>query len=411
MNMPFSLRVGLRYAAARRRSQSVSFLSRVSIIGLTVGVSLLVTVLSVMNGFDRELQQRILALVPQGTISYQGGIYDWRKLQQRLEAMDGIEAAAPMVQLEGLVRFRDKAEAIGLYGFDPTTEARVSRMPEFIDPEPLKRLADDEAVIMLGKGIADNLGAKLGDRVMVIIPSAGSGGRTPKVGYFELVQIVRTNTELDAVIALSSLSVAAALTDTPNAVTAMKLKVRDLFAAQSIVNGALNQLEPGYRGTNWTRRQGNLYHAIQVSKRLVGLLMSLIVAIAAFNVVSTLVLVVVDKQGDIAILRTLGASDKTVMTIFMFQGAFIGLVGTSLGLAVGCLLALGVEEFVRMIEALFSVQFLKSDAYPLTYLPTDIRMDDLIQVALTSLGLCFLATIYPAWKASRVRPAEALRYE
>jgi len=148
-----------------------------------------------------------------------------------------------------------------------------------------------------------------------------------------------------------------------------------------------------------------------VSKRLVGLLMSLIVAIAAFNVVSTLVLVVVDKQGDIAILRTLGASDKTVMTIFMFQGAFIGLVGTSLGLAVGCLLALGVEEFVRMIEALFSVQFLKSDAYPLTYLPTDIRMDDLIQVALTSLGLCFLATIYPAWKASRVRPAEALRYE
>lgn len=411
MSLPLSAFIGLRYTSSKRRSQSISFLSAVTITGLAVGVGLLITVLSVMNGFNRELRERILGLAPQAAIYHYDGIEDWPDTVSVLEQDPNILAAAPFVQLYALFNYRKNTEAAVLYGFDPEQERRVSILHEFVDKDLLARIQGDEPVVVLGKTIADKLGVALDQKIMVVVPSAKSGSRAPKIDYFTVAGIVESKTELDASLVLTSLARAAGFTNNKTRVTGVRLKVGDLFAAPTIVYENLVALGPGYYGSNWTRTHGNLYHAIKMSKQLVGLLMSLIVAIAAFNVVSTLVLVVADKQGDIAILRTLGASTRRIMAIFMVQGTTIGLIGTGLGVLGGCLLTFAVQDFVQLIEYLFGVQFLKSDVYPLTYLPTEVLVSDIVRVSFTALSMSILATLYPAWKASRVNPAEALRYE
>lgn len=411
MSKPFSFFIGLRYVGARRKSQSVAFLSRVSMLGLTVGVGLLILVLSVMNGFDKELRQRILGLVPQASIHHYQGVDDWQALKKTLESDEQIVAAAPFVQLNGLVSYRGKTSATMLYGFDPEAEGQVSLINENIDGDVLQRLEAGESLLLLGKGIADELGVKVGENIMVIIPNTHSTAGTPEIAYLELGGVVESKTELDASLALTSIQQAAKLAGNESVVSGVRLKLKDLFAAPGVVYRIVAELGPGYYGNNWTRTHWNLYQAIHMSKNLVGLLMSLIVAIAAFNVVSTLVLVVVDKQGDIAILRTLGASSRQIMAIFIIQGCGIGIIGTFLGLLFGCGFSLVLEPMVAVIEAIFNVQFLKSDVYPLTYLPSEIRLGDILYVAGTAIGMSVLATLYPAWKASRVQPAEALRYE
>lgn len=408
MNLP--LFIGLRYTGARSRTQLVSFFSGVSICGLVVGVGLLVTVLSIMNGFDRELRERILGLVPQAAIYERGGIDDWAALQQRLQQQEGVVAAAPFVQLEGLVSYRGKAEPVVLYGLEPAEEKRVSLIADFLDEATLKDLAEQPSQLILGYNIADRMGVTEGEQIMMVVPSADSGA-APRLAYFNLLKILRSQTELDNALALTHISDAAELTATPEAVTGMRLKVADLFAARDLVWDVVLDFGFGYFGSSWINTHGNLYQAIQMSKKLITLLMSLIVAIAAFNVVSTLVMVVVEKQGDIAILRTFGASTSSIMAIFMVQGSVIGLLGTLLGLVFGILLTFAVEPLLRLFEMLFAVQFLKSDVYPLTYLPTQIKVDDLLQVGLIALTMSFLATIYPAWRASRSQPADVLRYE
>lgn len=409
--MNLSLFIGLRYTGARRRSRSVSFLSGVSVAGLAVGISLLVLVLSVMNGFDRELRERILGLVPQAAIYHREKIEDWQSLKRRLETLDGVAAAAPFVELHGLVSHRNATAAVVLYGFDPIAEASVSLINEYVLPEVRARLLDQQAVLLLGKNVADELGVSTGDKVMVVVPNAATRAATPSLAYFEVAQVIESKTELDATLALTSLSQAANLSGFPERVSGVRLKLDQLFQAPNLMYRVGLELGPEYYSSNWTRTHWNLYQAIQMSKNLVGLLMSLIVAIAAFNVVSTLVLVVVDKQGDIAILRTLGASGRQIMLVFVVQGAIIGVMGTGLGVIFGCLFALSVESVVAGVELLFGVQFLQSDVYPLTYLPTEIRLSDITSVVITALSMSLLATIYPAWKATRVQPAVALRYE
>lgn len=408
MNLP--LFMGLRYTGARSKTQLVSFFSGVSICGLVVGVGLLITVLSIMNGFDRELREKILGLVPQAAVFERGGIDDWQALQEKLEQVQGVVAAAPFVQLEGLVSFGGRAEPVVLYGLEPEQEIRVSRIAEFLDQRVLDALADGSSQLILGFNIADRLQVKEGDQVMMVVPSS-EGASAPRLAYFNLLKILRTHTELDNALAITYINEAAQLTPTPAAVSGMRLKVQNLFAARDIVWEAIVELGYGYYGSSWINTHGNLYQAIQMSKKLVTLLMSLIVAIAAFNVVSTLVMVVVEKQGDIAILRTFGASTTTIMAIFMVQGSFIGLLGTLLGLGFGLLLTLVVEPLLRLVEAVFGMQFLKSDVYPLTYLPTELSAQDLIQVGSIALVMSFLATLYPAWRASRSQPADVLRYE
>jgi len=410
MNLP--LFIALRYTGSRRKSRSVSFLSGVSIVGLAVGVSLLILVLSVMNGFDRELRERILGLVPQAAIYHRDHIDDWRGLTARLQQQDNIIAAAPFVQLSGLVSYRNKAEAVALWGFDPIAEKKVSLINRFVPHSIQQRLDDNQALILLGKGVAEKLAVEEGDTVMVVVPNGGVGrSRTPRVDYFDVAKVIESKTQLDASLALMSLHHAARLNGTPNRVSGMRLKIDDLFQAPKIVYQTTLALGPGYYSSNWTRTHWNLYQSIHMSKNLVGLLMSLIVAIAAFNVVSTLVLVVIDKQGDIAILRTLGISGRQVMGIFIAQGTVVGLFGTLVGIVAGCLMALGIEDGVSLVETVFDVQFLQSDVYPLTYLPTEIRITDILSVGLTAILMSLLATLYPAWKASRVQPAQALRYE
>lgn len=409
MQLPLPFYIGLRYTAARRKSQMVSFLSAISISGLVVGVGLLIVVLSVMNGFDRELRERILGLVPQAVINERGGLEDWQSLRQQLEQDPDIVAATPFVQLNGLINHRKNTTPVMLYGVDPEIEYSLSLIHEYVDKNTFYSLNNSEPGILLGKILAEQLQVAVTDKVMLVMPGTTHSAAT--FGYFQVRGIIESNTELDNSLAITSLEQASALSSTPGRVTGLRLKLDDLFIAPEIVYQNLIKLGPNYSGSNWTRTYGNLYEAIRMSKSLVGLLMFLIVAIAAFNVISTLVMVVIDKQSDIAILRTLGASTKKIIGIFMVQGSTIGLIGTSIGIIAGCLLSLVAEDLVRLVESLFNVQFLKSDVYPLTYLPTEILLTDILRVGFIAFAMSFFAALYPAWKASKVEPAEALRYE
>ncbi len=402
--------IGLRYTGRLQKNQFVSFFSGVSICGLIVGVGLLIAVLSIMNGFDRELREKILGLVPQAAVYQREGVEDWQALQTKLEQQPRVIAASPFVQLEGLVSFRGKAEPVSLFGIEPEEEASVSRLQEFLTLEVQNQLKQNSKNLVLGKTIADRLALQDGDEVMMIVPSEQSG-HAPKIEYFTVLKILHTQTELDNTLAITSLLTAAKLSGSPNKITGMRLKVDDLFDAREIVWRAVVNLGSQYYGSSWLNTHGNLYQAIHMSKKLIALLMSLIVAIAAFNVVSTLVMVVVEKQGDIAILRTFGASTHQIMAVFIVQGCLIGLVGSGLGVAFGVMLAKFIQSLVTLLEHALNTQFLKSDVYPLTYLPTEISWHDLLQVGLTALIMSFFATLYPAWRASRTVPAEILRYE
>lgn len=414
--MNLSTFIGLRYTGAKGQSQSVSFLAGVSMLGLAVGVSLLILVLSVMNGFDRELREKILGLAPQAAIYHRQSIDDWRVLRDQIEGVPGVVAAAPFVQLEGLVSHRNEAMFVSIFGFDPDAEQRVSLINDYVLPEVQARISAGEKIILLGKNIAQKLAVEVGDKVMLVVPDKTRSSGSPTIAYFEVGQVIESKTELDSTLALTSLRHASLLLGNGGAVSGLRLKLVDLFQASSVAYKVTSQLNAEdfstpYYSSNWTRTHWNLYQAIQMSKSLVGMLMSLIVAIAAFNVVSTLVLVVIDKQGDIAILRTLGVSGRGVMAIFMVMGAAIGVLGTLAGVLIGCLFALGVQDFVLMVESVFGLQFLQSDVYPLTYLPSEIRASDIVSVTFTALAMSLLATIFPAWKASKIQPAEALRYE
>lgn len=408
--MKLALAIGLRYAGTKKHNALLAFLARISIVGLALGVGLLITVLSVMNGFDRELKEKILALMPQGIIYHNDGINDWPVLQRRLKQQQGVVGASPFVELNALVAQDTKAEPIVLYGINPQEEAQVSDLYRYITQSVMDQLSEGFKGLVLGEPLADKLRLQVGDQVMVIVPDAQNQGAT-KIEYFTVLGILQTKTELDQHLAITSLEAAAALNGTSHQVSGMRLKLTDLYEARSLVWQAVMGLGEGYYGTSWMTTHGNLYTAIQMSKNLVGLLMSLIVAIAAFNVVSTLVMVVVEKQGDIAILRTLGLSTYQIMQIFMVQGTLIGFIGTSLGVLAGLGLSLCVETLVRGIESVFHVQFLKTDVYPLTYLPSQIVWPDVLSVAATAMAMSFIATLYPSYKAARIQPAEALRYE
>lgn len=430
----FSWYVGSRYTQSRKNSQLVSFLSAISMSGLVVGVALLVMVLSVMNGFDRDLREKILGLVPQASIYKSRGINDWPSAVETIESVKGVSSAAPFIQLNALASYRKNTTPLLLYGIDVEKEKKVSLLQSFISDASLTRLRTEANTLILGKGLADKLGIEKDARLMMISPSSKSISSSPQIGYFTVIDIIHSQTELDQAIALTQIESAAKLrgsvappvtinkkdnaadislyTKSERVVAdGIRLKVDDIFQAPNVAYDVLKELDATYYQSNWTRTHGNLYYAIQMSKNMVGLLMSLIVAIAAFNVVSTLIMVVVDKQGDIAILRTLGATGRTIMMSFIAQGCLIGFTGVALGVGLGCLGALGLESFVRIIESFFQVQFLKSDVYPLTYLPTEIRLSDLVQVSATAFVLTLIASLYPAWRASKVAPAEALRYE
>lgn len=403
--------VGARYGISRRHSQLVSFISSLSIASLVIGVALLVLVMSIMNGFDRELRERILGIMPQATIYQRYGIEEPQPLIDELEAHPQVLAAAPFVQLQGLLAHQKRVSPVNLFGIDPAQEARLSSLKEYLPEQGFDQLSQSSQGILIGRGIADTLQVEPGDSVSLIIPRTGGGNPTPNIRMLTVLAVFDSGTEIDHGLALMGLEAASSLSEFPGTVTGIRLQVNDLFSAPAVVRQLVNALPPGFYGSDWTRTQGNLYEAIHMSKNLVEMLLFLIIAIAAFNLVSTLIMVVVDKQGDIAILRTLGASTGEIIGIFMVQGGLIGLIGTALGVAVGVLLSLCVTDAVQWLERLLNVRFLESDVYPISYLPSDLQWSDVAQIGVTALIISFFAALYPAWRASRVQPAEALRYE
>ena len=407
----FTFLVGARYGVSRRHSQLVSFISSLSIAGLIIGVALLVLVMSIMNGFDRELRERILGILPQAMIFHREGIAEPQALIEDLLKHPQVVAAAPFVQLQGLLAHQKQVSPVNVYGIDPDQEIQLSSLKDFLPQQALQQLAGAGQGVVIGKGIADKLDVEVGDSLTLIIPRSGETRLTPNIRMLEVLAIFDSGTEIDHGLALMNLQQASQLSPFPGRVSGIRLQVDDLFNASPAVHDIVSKMPYGFYGTDWTRTQGNLYEAIHMSKSLVEMLLSLIIAIAAFNLVSTLIMVVVDKQSDIAILRTLGASTREIISIFMVQGGLIGLIGISVGVVLGVLLSLWVTDVVQWLERALDVRFLQSDVYPISYLPSDLQWPDVVQVALTALVISFLAALYPAWRASRVQPADALRYE
>jgi lipoprotein-releasing system permease protein len=298
-----------------------------------------------------------------------------------------------------------------LESIDPAQEARISVLEQYLPSGSFAQLNQHASAVIIGQGVADKLQAKAGDKITLIVPRSSDTNAAPGILMLEVVAILKSNTNVDQSLALMNLNAASQASEFPGKVSGIRLKLDDLFASQEVVFKLINELPAGYYGSDWTRTHGTIYEAIHMSKQLVGMLLFLIIAIAAFNLVSTLIMVVVDKQGDIAILRTQGASSKEIIGIFMVQGGLIGLTGTSVGAVLGVLLSYVVTDAVSGFERLTGIQFLHSDVYPISYLPSDLQWIDVLQVTLTSLVICFFAALYPAWRASRVQPAEALRFE
>ncbi len=414
----FTFMIGARYGISRRHSQLVSFISRLSTAGLVIGVALLIVVMSIMNGFDRELRERILGIMPQAMVYHREGIANYQDLITQLKSDKRIIAAAPFVQIQGLLTYQKRVAPINLFGIDSIAESKLSVLEQYLPVGTFAALQANSQAVIVGQGIADKLHIGVGEKITLIIPHSNSSASnnadadsTPSILMLEILAILKSNTEVDQSLALMNLEAASQVSAFPGKVSGVRLQVTDLFEAPHIVFDAVNKLPNGYYGSDWTRTYGNVYHAIHMSKQLVTMLLFLIIAIAAFNLVSTLIMVVVDKQGDIAILRTLGASSLEIIGIFMVQGGLIGFIGTAIGGVVGVLLSLVVTDLVSGIEKISGVQFLHSDVYPISYLPSDLQWPDVLQVLLTALIISFFASLYPAWRASRVQPADALRYE
>lgn len=415
MFRPLSLFVGLRYTAAKRGNHFISFISLVSMLGLMLGVAALIVVLSVMNGFDRELKQRILGMVPHATISEYGtSMRDWPSVAERLVLSDQVEAAAPFVQAQGMLTNAGRVHGVLVNGIDPEFETDVSIIANHFTYGSLDNLAPGEYGIVLGELLARFIGAGVGDKVTLVLPEASVSiaGIVPRLKRFDVVGIFSVGAELDASLAYVHIDDAARLKRlSQGEVDGVRVKFDDLFAAPRLIRSLAESFDRPLYVSDWTRTHGNLFQAIQLEKRMIGLLLFLIVFVAAFNIVSTLVMVVTDKRNDIAILRTMGATPGGIMRIFMVQGTVIGFIGTTLGLILGIILALTVSDLVAWVERVLGIQFLSADVYFISYLPSQLQLNDLLLITTTAFSISFLATLYPAWKASRTQPAEALRYE
>ncbi len=382
-------------------------------IGLILGVMVLIIVMSVMNGFDREMQTRVLGMVPHGTISQPNGMADWPLLLDTLSASPDVVAAAPYIESQGLLSQDSVTRGAMVFGIDPETHGKVSIVGEHFVAGQLTDLQPGRFGIVLGDILAQILGVQVGDSVTLMVPevSVSIAGLAPRFKRFEVVGLFRVGAEMDSGLALINIQDAAKLLRMGDKVDGVRIRVADLFQAREITWNLAINLPGRYMVSDWTRTQGNLYKAIQMEKRMIGLLLVMIVAVAAFNIVSSLVMLVQDKQGDIAILRTMGASPSQIMGIFIVQGSMIGVIGVFIGTVLGVAGALSIDRIIGFIEKLFGIQFIDGSVYFISYFPSELQWTDVGWITGVSLVLSLLATLYPAYRASRISPAEALRYE
>ncbi|HZN85360.1 MAG TPA: lipoprotein-releasing ABC transporter permease subunit [Burkholderiales bacterium] len=413
--MRYELLVGLRYTRAKRRNHFISFISLISMAGIALGVAALIVVLSVMNGFQQELRQRILAVVSHVQLSGPGNrLDDWRAVAKGALEHPRVREAAPYINAQGMLTHGQGVRGAIVRGVLPAEEERVADIGRHMRSGSLAELKPGGFGIVLGGELARALGALPGDKVALIAPQGQvtPAGVIPRLKQFTVVGTFDIGMfEYDSSLALMHLADAQTLYRLGGAVSGVRLKLEDLFAARTVSAQLMASLGAGVFASDWTRSHANFFRAVEIEKRVMFIILTLIVAVAAFNIVSTLVMLVTDKQADIAILRTLGAAPASILQIFVVQGALIGVIGALIGVAGGVLLALNVGTVVPAIESLLGFKFLAKDVYYISDLPSDVQLRDVVTIGLVSLAMSFVATLYPSWRASRVNPAEALRYE
>ena len=417
---PFEWLVGLRYTRGGRRSGRNSFISIISIIsmgGIAIGVWALIVVPSVMNGFQKEVRDRMLAAIPHVQLMDENGnaLADWQALAKKAESLEpGIRAAAPYTETQSLLAHGDGMRGAVVRGVVPDEEMKITSLAAELHQEGvLQKLVPGSWNIVLGAELARSLGVSVGDQVTVIAPGAQvtPAGALPRLKSFNVVGLFSVgHYEYDSGLALAALDDTAKLYRTGGA-TGVQLRLADVQDARAAAARLAAGLGSDVRVQDWTRTNAAWYDAVQIEKTMMFIILTLIVAVAAFNLVSTLVMTVTDKQADIAILRTLGASPRSIMLIFMVQGAASGIAGTVGGIATGLLVAFNIPSIVPAIEHLLHTTFLPASVYLIDHMPSDPQASDIVPIAFWALLFAFLATVYPSWRASRVRPAEALRYE
>jgi lipoprotein-releasing system permease protein len=411
----YELLVGLRYTRAKRRNHFISFISLTSMAGIALGVAALIVVLSVMNGFQKELRARILGVASHVQISGAGGrLEDWQRVAELASRHPRVQAAAPFVNAQAMLSFGQAVRGSVVRGILPGEEEKVAEIGRHMRSGRLEALRAGEFGIVLGAELARALGVLPGDKLALIAPQGQvtPAGVIPRLKQFKVVGTFDVGMyEYDSGLALVHLEDAQRLYQLDGAVSGVRLRLDDLFAARSVAREVMASLGAGVFASDWTRSHANFFRAVEIEKRVMFIILTLIVAVAAFNIVSTLVMLVTDKQADIAILRTLGASPASIVQIFMIQGSLIGVLGTLIGVAGGVALAFHVDVVVPAIENLLGFKFLAKDVYYISDLPSEVQAGDVTTIGLVSLALSFLATLYPSWRAARVNPAEALRYE
>ncbi len=412
----YELFIGLRYTRAKRRNHFISFISLISLLGITLGMTALITVMSVMNGFQKEVRTRILGVASHIQVSgVNGRLADWQGVAKEATKHSQVGAAAPYVSAQGMVSFNQVVRGVLVRGILPNMEDKVADFSHMMVSGKLNNLAPGEFGIVVGTELARTLGVSKGDKIVLISPQGQMTpvGILPRLKQFTIAGIFKAgHFEYDSSLVLIHIADAQKLYRMKGGlVSGVRLKLHDLFQAPQVVRELAPIISSNTYISDWTSQHANYFRAIQIEKRMLSLILALIIAVAAFNIVSTLVMAVTDKQPDIAILRTLGASPRSIMKIFIVQGTLIGVFGTILGVVGGVLLAFNVGSVVALIEYLFTVQFLSREVYYISKIPSDPHLADIVTVAIVSFGLSILATIYPSYRASKVNPAEALRYE
>lgn len=419
MNFAFEWSVGLRYTRAGRRGRRkdgfMSFISGISVASIALGVMALIVVLSVMNGFQKEVRDRMLSVLSHAeVISLSEPIVDWQTVLAQLQQDDArIVSGAPFVSGQGLLSSGRTVRGAMLRGIDPAAEPTVSDLAEHIQLGEITDLQPGQFGIILGADLARALGVQPGDKVTLIVPKGNMTptGFVPRMKQMTVKALVNSgHYEFDSTLALAHVADAAVLYRTGGP-TGIRLKLDDMYAAPGVAAAINHKLPGGWYASSWTQQNRTWFAAVQVEKRMMAIILFLIVLVGAFGLVSTLVMTVTEKQSDIAILRTLGASRGSIMRIFMIQGCIVGLIGVGLGVALGLAIACNLGVIVSGIESVLGIEFLPKEIYFISSMPSDPRASDIVPIALFSFLMSLLATVYPSWRASQVHPAEALRYE